>query len=176
MLNKFKKLFYTSILGEYYFRLLLWKEDRKLKKRTKDFVNVSDIKYLITHNINKQNYEQGMSAIKNNINYLLKAKTKEEYQAVLKTIENLIDYSCNITNQPYMDKLKSVYIYKDKDIKNDTDMARMVQQRINDYSELYRHQDSRRLLRDIRTARKNNNHELVHELEQTWKEKYGKRK
>lgn len=122
-------------------------------------------------------YREGIGNIKRQINSLVKAKTKEEYDAVLKEVGDLVTLA-KVPNKQ-LDILKqsmySVYVKTGgKDVKNDTDKAKMIEQRIDDFKELQEHKLQRELRRKIRQAKVAGDIELANSLQKEWQEKYGK--
>jgi len=138
-MNKLKKLFYTSWLGNLYFEYLLWRDRKIERKITVQQLNVPRIV------INRQQelYLQGIKKLKKVINEKIVFTSKEEYDKVLKETEDLIQFAENDEQRDYIEALKKAYVYKDADIKNDTDMAKMIEQRIGHYNELRKHREKR---------------------------------
>lgn len=138
-MNKLKKLFYTSWLGNLYFEYLLWRDRKIERKITAQQLNVPRIV------INRQQelYLQGIKKLKKVVNEKIVFTSKEEYDKVLKETEDLIQFAENDEQRDYIEALKKAYVYKDADIKNDTDMAKMIEQRIGHYNELRKHREKR---------------------------------
>ena len=138
-MNKLKKLFYTSWLGNLYFEYLLWRDRKIERKITAQQLNVPKIV------INRQQelYLQGIKKLKKVVNEKIVFTSKEEYDKVLKETEDLIQFAENDEQRDYIEALKKAYVYKDADIKNDTDMAKMIEQRIGHYNELRKHREKR---------------------------------
>lgn len=166
-----RKWFYTTFLGELYFRYLLWQDHRKFKKDIKN-LNLSVQQVLI--NRQSELYRQGIKKIKNKVNNLVASKTPEEYDRVLKELGDLTSLSVSDKLDPGVNALYQAYVKKDSDIKTDTDMARMVEERIQHHKERWKFQEEKQLVRQIRKAKQEQNLELVQQLEQKWKEDYGR--
>lgn len=148
-MNKLRKLFYSSWLGNVYFEFLLWLDRKQERKITKEMLNTPRIV------INRQQelYTQGIKKIKKAINQKISFTSKEEYDKVLKETEDLIQFAQNEEERQYIEALKNAYVYKDKDIKNDTDMAKMIEIRIGHYNELKRHKERREKARAERRSK-----------------------
>lgn len=148
---KLRDWFYTTKLGEYYFEFLLWLDRRADRPRYLTPKEVSQVirQYSLLN--------EGVGAVKQHVNSLIKAKNKEEYNSALKNIEDLAPLASrqgDATREQYANFLREVYVKKgDVDIATATDKAKMIEQRINDYKELQAHIVKRNAIRE---ARKNN--------------------
>lgn len=173
MLETIQKWFYTTFLGELYFRFLLWQDHRRFRKELK-YLDLSVQQILI--NRTSELYREGIRKIKTKVNNLVATKTPEEYDKVLREIEDLTMLSKDDKVDPGLMALYSAYVKKGSDIKNDTDMARMVEERIQHQKEKWKFQEERQLVRQIRKAKQDNDLELAKQLEDIWKEDYGRHK
>jgi hypothetical protein len=151
MLDYIKKLFYTSFLGIIYFNILLWwdkkKFDRELRNRP------SNIAAKIAYNAVKSQYNEGIIRVKGEVAKLVNSRSKVEYERVLANCEELLSLAQNESRED-IEALKKVYLYKERDIVNDTQKAKMISGRIQDYNELHKHKETRE---KIRQERKNKN-------------------
>ena len=99
---------------------------------------------------------EGVKEIKQSVNRIVRSKTKEEYDLILKDIEDLAVLAERDPDSPqakFAQLLRSKgSLAKVKDIENDTDRARMIEKRINDMKELQAHREKRNALRAARKA------------------------
>lgn len=146
-MNKILSWFYTTWLGNLYFEVLLWNDRRKSK---------TDVRYLTPKEISTivRQYSllgEGVTEVKRSINRIVQSKTKEEYDAILKEIEDLTVLAEGDPDSPkakFAETLRSMGSFsKLKDIENDTDRAKMLERRINDMKELQAHREKRNALR-----------------------------
>jgi len=123
-------------------------------------------------------YREGISNIKKHINSLVKSKTKDEYTNILKGIEDLMVHAKHKNSsekEALTQALYKVYVFTGgKDIKGAKDRAKMIEKRIQHYKELQQDVLKRKLLRQIRVVKKGSDQILLAQLEQEFKEKYGK--
>jgi hypothetical protein len=150
LIDKIKHLFYTSYLGLIYFNILLWWDKKKFDKELAR--RPSNIATKIAYNAVKASYNEGISKIKGEVAKLIQSRSKDEYERVLNNINDMLSLAQSERKEE-IESLKKVYLYKDKDIQNDTDKARMINSRINDYKDLHKHIEKRNKLRK---ERKNN--------------------
>lgn len=167
--------FWTTKLGGLYFEFLLWLDHKK---------EMDNVKYLTPKEVAQitRQYtlvDKGVTEVKRNVNKLLTAKTAEEYDKALSSIEDLTSFATREPNSPeakFAQMLRAMKVKKgNKDIVTHTDRAKMIQGRIEDYKELQEHVVKRKLLRQIREAKKQNDEESLHKLEEQWRNKYGRR-
>ena len=146
-----KNWFYTTKLGEYYFEFLLWLDRRNDRPR---YLTPKEVAQVIRQ---YSLLNEGVGAVKQHVNSLIRAKNKEEYDSALKHIEDLAPLAKrqgDVAREQYANFLREVCVKKGEiDIATDTDRAKMVEQRINDYKELQAHIEKRNA---IRAARKQN--------------------
>lgn len=173
MMNKVFQWFLTTWAGEYYFRFLLWRDrssDKSVRYLTPSEAVTITRQYSLLH--------RGVEEVKREVNKLINAKSAQEYDAVLKGIEdmmNLAQRDENSSEARLADVLRSFKVKKgSKDIVTHTDHAKMIQGRMEDYRELQSHVERRSLMRQIRKAKQAGNQEQVSQLEKQWKEKYGR--
>lgn len=150
MRKEIKKYFLTSIFGLWYYSILLWWDRIKFKQELKNRPSIVTNK--IIYNAVKAQYNEGINKVKREVAKLIKSPSKGEYEGILKNINELLDLAKNEQREE-IEALKKVYLYKDKDIKSDTDQAKMVTERINHYKDLHKHIEERN---KIRAERKNN--------------------
>lgn len=120
----------------------------------------------------------GVFQMKSRINKLVSSRSKEEYHAALREIEDMIphaEYEIDSDRARFAAALRQTYVKKGKqDIVTNTDMAKMVDQRIQDMHELHDHIVKRNLLRDIRKARTEKDLDRASKLEEEFLKKYGR--
>lgn len=158
-----RKWFYTTWLGNLYFEFLLWYDRTFNKHEISDGWNPNAT-------IQRQNslYTEGILKMKRGINKRLKSRTTEDYRKELPNHANLIALAENELD-PVKETLKKAWVFKGKDIKNDVEMAKMIEKRIDDYKELWHHKKSRELLRAIRKAKVAKDLDLAVKLEKEWR-------
>lgn len=172
-LNKLINWFYTTRLGNLYFEFLLWR-DRQNDRASLRYLTPKEIQQIV------RQYSilgEGVKEVKGKVNKLVESRTKEEYDKVLREIEDMVSLAERDTEDPkaqFVTFLKSRMDLTPSDIKSVTDRAKMVERRINDMKELQDHKVKRDLIKSIRKAKKDNNLELADKLEQEFKEKYGR--
>lgn len=175
MIKKLKKFFYTTYLGELYFRFLLWQDHRRFVKKIK-YLSHNGQQILL--NRTTEMYRQGITKIKNKVNNLVAIKSAEEYDKALKGIEDLVGLATNEGDKwsDSLDIIYNSYVRKGADIKNDTDMAKMVEERIQHRQEFWKFQEQKELHRKIRKAKQDKDIQLAKKLEEEFQEKYGRSK
>lgn len=171
-MNKLVNWFYTTKLGEIYFDILLWL-DRKFDKP-----NYLDGKQ-VTQIIREYSLlSEGVTSIKRNVNELVRAKSKEEYDTILKSIEDLTKYAERDANSPqasFVKVLRDTYVKRgSKDIETALDHAKMIESRIEDYKELQAYNEKRQLQKKIREAAKLGNTLEENKLKEEWNKRYGR--
>jgi hypothetical protein len=170
LIDKMLKRFYTSWLGNLYFEYLLW-QDRK--NSIEEFsTDLSTIEI----NITKENYEKALKKIKTKVNEkLIRCATTEEAEKLMIELNELLQYATktqDVEKIKMIETMKLAYVYRDKDIRTDTDKAKMIEKRIGHFKELHCHIEKRKLLRKIRKAEKEKNLELLSKLKEEWAIKY----
>lgn len=149
MINKLTNLFYKSFLGAWYLEVLIFIDKLKGNKVKLTPGEISQI---------VREYSQlaeGVKTIKNRVNNLITARNKEEYDKVLREVEDLVlqaGYDKNHPKFKIINSLREKMDLSNKDIKNDTDYAKMIEKRIADYKELHQHIEKRKALREARKA------------------------
>ena len=131
-----------------YFRLLLWLENWKADRE--DQV-VEMPRFSITRTTTQEAYYFGIKQIKEKVNQLTKAKTKEEYEKALSELTSLEEFAIKNNSPDYLkfiENLKKVYVYKKEE-----PLKQIVDRRIKACYELQNHIEKRRKLRE---QRKNN--------------------
>lgn len=170
--NKVINWFYTTWLSNLYFKLLLWLD----RKNDKKYLSPKEVSQIIRE---YSLLDEGVKEMKTRINLLVVSKTKEDYNRILKELEDMIPLAEKIegnSKYEYIKNLKSKMDFSNVDIKNDTDRARMIERRIEDMKELQDDLNKRKLLRDLREAEKEGNTETINKLKEELKEKYGIRR
>lgn len=174
-MNKLINWLYTTWLGNLYFETLLWL-DRRDEKKNLRLLSPKEASQII------KQYSllgDGVKEIKDKVNSLIATKTKEEYNKILKEIDNIISLAERQANDPksqFVNFLKSNVDFSNKDIKNTTDRAKMVNKRINDMYELQEDKLKRQLIREIRKANQEGDKIKLSQLQMEFKEKYGTRR
>jgi hypothetical protein len=147
MLQLIKKI--NIYIRSLYFYYLLWVDSRKAKKHLKKHPQP-----VIMYNRVQAQYEEGLKSIKKHINSLVQTNNKEEYDLVLKNIDNLLLFSRKQSEPEYLKAMEKAWIYKDKDVKSSLDKAKMIEKRIIDFEELKRHKEKREAIRRLRNLKK----------------------
>lgn len=174
-MNRIINWFYTTWLGNLYFELLLWL-DRRNERKNLRYLTPKEMAQIV------RQYSllgEGVKEVKHKVNTLISSRTKEEYDKVLKEIDDMVTLAERQANDPkaqFATFLKSNMDFSNSDIKNTTDRAKMVDKRIKDMYELQADKVKRQKLRDIRQAQKEGNIELVKILKQEFEENYGPRR
>lgn len=150
MVKNIKKWFLTSIFGLWYFSIILWLDKQKFKRELRNRPN--NFAHKIAYNATKAAYNEGINKVKGEIAKLIKSRSKEEYESALTNINELLSLAQN-EHRAEIEALKTVYLYKGKDVNSDLDQARMVSERIQHYRELHKHVELRN---KVRQERKNN--------------------
>lgn len=173
--NKIFNWFYSTWFGDLYFRFLLWKDEQEQKNSIRYLTPKEMAQVIRQYSI----LGEGVKEMKIKVNSLICSKNKEEYDKVLKQIEDMVTLAERDNNDPkaqFANFLRSKMDLSNSDIKTTTDRAKMVNKRINDMYELQDDKLKRKLLRDIRKAEQSNDEKLVEELKTKFKEKYGTRR
>lgn len=168
LVNKLKKLFYASFLGEIYFRLLLlWDKHVNTQEELLDLTTQP-----IVIEAQKALYEKGIKKLKHKMKELTEARTKEEQENILSDIDDILSLSRNESENSVKRQqvLKAMHVRKGTDLKTDLDKAKMMQDRIEDMHKYRKAVEFRNLTRELRKARQANNIELSKELEEKWNE------
>ena len=172
-MNRIKYWFWSTWLGGKYLEFLLWLDEQN---GPEPVVNIQEVHQIVIQ-AQQMLYREGIANIKKKVNAVVSARTKEEYDAKLKEIVDLIPLA--VSENAEVSKLKAAlyhaYVKKGKDIKTTADHARMIESRIDDYKELREANEKRRLLRDIRRHRKLGNNSVAEKLEQEFTERYVRR-
>ena len=168
---KMKKLlnwFYGTKLGCWYLEYLLWSH----KDDTKP-IDLSTPTIVRQYSL----LREGVTAIKKIVNS--RASNAVAYHEELSKIEDLTVFADRPDTGPqaqYSRMFKeSEQTKKTKDIETALDHAKMIDQRINDYTELQAYNKKRQLLKDMKQAKKEGNIVLFNKLEKEWNGTYGKR-
>ena len=167
--------FYTTWLGNVYFDLLLWIDRRNEKKRIR-YLTPKEMAQIV------RQYSllgEGVKEVKHKVNTLISSKTKDEYDKVLKEIDDMVTLAERAANDPkaqFASFLKSNMDFSNSDIKNTTDRAKMVDKRIKDMYELQDDKLKRQLLREIRKATQAGDQDKVVQLQTEFNNKYGTRR
>lgn len=172
MKNKILYWFYSTWLGGKYLEFLLWKDGQNEKVEMTNSKQVNEIVIQAQQLL----YKEGIANIKKKVNSIVNSGTKEEYDQKLKGLEDLMPLA-----ERDDEKLKQVkqalfqaYVVKDKDIKNSTDFAKMIDQKIEDTKKLWAHKEKRDILRKIRKLKTSGEMEQAAQLEQEFFNRYGR--
>lgn len=175
MQSRLAQWFFTTKLGELYFEVLLWL-DRK-KDNPDKYLTPKEIAQITRH---YSLLDKGIKEVKTKVNIIVNSHTAEEYDKVLKEIEDLFQFSKyddTSSEHKIAQLMRAIKVKKgNKDIITHTEKAKMIQDRIGDYKQLQDHKLKRETLRDIRKAKKSGDAVLAEKLEQEWKVKYGNRR
>jgi hypothetical protein len=175
IVSKITNWFYTTWLGDLYFRFLLWRDEQNERNKIKYLTPKEMAQVIRQYSI----LGEGVKEMKSKVNTLIQSKNKDEYDRVLKEIEDMVTLAEREANDPksqFVHFLKSGMDLSNSDIKSVTDRAKMVDKRINHMYELQSDKVKRQLLRDIRKAEQDGNEELVVKLKTEFKDKYGTRR
>lgn len=174
-MTKLRNLFYGTFLGGLYFEFLLWL-DRRSDKSLK-YLTPKEMSQIVKES--SKLYE-GVQVVKSKVNQLVNSRTKEEYHKILCEIEDLTKLTYNENNSErakFSLMLREAYVKKrDKDVVSHTDMAKMIDQRIQDHSEMWYANEKRSLMRNIRQANQSGDKELAEKLVVEYNNKYGRSK
>lgn len=172
-MNRIFSWFYGTYLGGLYFSLLLW-IDRK-KSRPSKYLTPKEMAQVVRQ---YSLLNEGVNQVKGKVNKLINSRSKEEYHLTLSEIEDMINLAERDTDSieaKFSKALREVYIKKSsQDVVTHTDMAKMIDQRIEDHREMWDHQQKRQLMRDIRKAEKQGDQELIKKLKTEFEIKYGR--
>lgn len=171
MINKLKLLFFQSILGDLYFKYLLWVDRIKDKNRLR-YLTPKEIQQILKE---YSLIDEGVKEIKSKVNALVKSKNSQEYNKVLQEIEDLTLLASRTANDPktqFANLLKSKIDLSNVQIKNTTDFAKMIDTRIKDMYALQEDKLKRQLMRQLRQAQKVGDLGQVSKLKLELKEKY----
>jgi len=176
-----KGKFDSSFLGSLYLSFLLWKENRRLEKENKTENLTMPMMHVpqVVKNDALIKYEQGLSNVKRKVLLISRSCSKEDLEKALENTEDLVKMARGQheeDREEYVESLRKVYVYKDKDIKSDTDKAKMIEQRISDYDKLKKDKEKRELSRAIRAAAKDGKGKKAEKLMEKWKKNHGKSK
>lgn len=150
------KWFLNSKLGEWYLLFLMWLEERKLTKQRRNFKHIKPGMVIVKK---QELLIEGVKQIKQRINSIVKIKTKEEYDAILQSIQDLSQFAnCELNSQHanQINALHRAWVYQHCDIKSELDRMLMVEKRIKDYAQLHKHIEQRQKLRQARKNKHGN--------------------
>lgn len=172
-MSRVRNWFFSTWLGEQYFNFLLWRD-----RRADQSVRFLTPQEAVTITRQYSLLYRGVEEVKKEVNKLVNAKTAAEYDNILKGVENMMDFASRAEDSPearFAQVIRAMKVKKgNRDIVTHTDQAKMVQDRIGDYKDLQDHVVKRTLMRQIRKARQADDKQLLAQLEQEWKEKYGR--
>lgn len=172
-MNFLLRWFYGTILGGIYFEFLLW-IDKKRSKSPK-YLSPKEVTQVIRQ---YSLLNEGVTQVKKKVNSLINSRNKEEYNLLLSELEdmmNLADRDSNTPQAKFSEILRDMAVKKSsKDINTHTEMAKMIEQRIEDTKELWDDQYKRKLMRDIRKASQLGDKDLVNKLQMEFQVKYGR--
>lgn len=168
---KFLNWYYSTALGGQHLEFLLWLDRRTSKPK---YLTPKEVQQIVRQ---YSLLDNGVKEVKNKINNLVKARTKEEYRATLSDIENLIDLAQKDTNSAegqFANFLQQTVVRKGgQDITSATDRAKMIETKIQAVYELRDHIVMRNKLREIRKLRTEGKNEEADKLFQEWNKIYG---
>ena len=174
-MNRIINWFYTTWLGNLYFDFLLWL-DRRNERNNIRYLTPKEMAQIV------RQYSllgEGVKEVKQKVNTLISSKTKDEYDKILKEIDDMVTLAEREANDPkaqFATFLKSNMDFSNSDIKTTTDRAKMVDKRIKDMYELQDDKLKRQLLRDIRKANEAGDQNKVVQLQTEFNTKYGTRR
>lgn len=158
--------------------LQIWHSTTKLEKEIKEEIDfwltpreISDPFFM--EEANQIKYQEALLKLKTKVNELVQTKTKEEYNKVLKKVEDMITLVDDPENtNPHIETLKRLIVYKDKDIQDSTDKKKMIEARIGHFYELQEHKVKREMSRKIRQLENEGKIDEAEKLTKYWKERY----
>lgn len=176
-MKSLKDWYYSSWLGGKHLEFLLWLDSRKQERN-----------YYLTPQAAQQIIRQyslldrGVVEMKGSINKLVMSKSKEEYDALFKEVDNLIDFAAGDSESPQArlaDLLRSVHVRKNKegneqDVITATDRAKMIEKKIEGVREYQEHVKQRNMLREVRQLRTAGKNEEADKLFKEWQDTYGR--
>lgn len=170
MKNRILNWFYSTRLGCWYLGYLISKHTR----------NVLNGKIPLETSTVVRQYSlltEGVTAIKKVING--RARNAVEYDTELRKVDDLTVFAekPNIGPQATYAKVfkESEQTKKTKDIETALDHAKMIDKRINHYTDLQAYNKKRQLIKDMKQAKKAGDITLFNKLEKEWNTIYGKR-
>jgi hypothetical protein len=150
--NKLVDLFYKSYLGGLYFEILLFVDRVTTKKK---FYTPKELAQVVRES--SQTIE-GVRKIKKAINGAVTSRDSKvnthEALLMVEDLATLAKRDPSSTQSQTIEFIKNNMDLSNSDIKSDTDKAKMVEKRIDDYKQLHEHIVKRNALRE---ARKNQN-------------------
>lgn len=171
-MNKLLSKFYGSFLGGLYFEFLLWWDRLKTRRNTR-FLTPKEISQVVRE---YSLLNEGVKDLKSKVNNLVNSTSKEAYNNTLSQIEDMLALTeKKEANTKFVKSLRQISISSgNRDIVTHTDMAKMIDKRIEDMKELQNDRAKRQLIREIRKARLTNNTDLAKQLEGEFQKKYGR--
>jgi hypothetical protein len=138
-------LFYRSFLGGLYMEVLLFLDRRSDKQRR--HLTPGEVSQIIReHSL----LYEGVKVVKRNINSLV-TKEKNLNRVLTEAGDLTLQATDNTSSKAQViNSIRSSLDFSNKDIKNDTDYAKMLDKRIRDYDELHSHINKRNALREAR--------------------------
>ena len=175
---RFTNWYYSTTLGGWHLEFLLW-WDRKNDKP--NYLSYREAQQIIRQ---YSLLDRGVTEVKQKVNALVRARSKEEYHAKLSEFDNLIDLAerdPDSAEGKFAALLKQTVVRKnnlgqEQDVITATDRARMIDTKIKAVYELQEHKIMRDMLRNIRNLRTEGKNEEANLLFKEWQEKYGKNK
>lgn len=175
---KFINWYYSTTLGGLHLEFLLW-WDRKNDKP--NYLSYREAQQIIRQ---YSLLDRGVTEMKQKVNLLVRAKSKEEYHAKLSEFDNLIDLAerdPDSAEGKFAALLKQSVVRKnnlghEQDVITATDRAHMIDKKIQAVKELQEHKAMRDMLRNIRNLRTEGKNKEADILFKEWQIKYGKTK
>lgn len=175
LVYKVRNWIYSTWVGDLYLQFLIWKDSKT--QTGPRFLTPKEAATIIRE---YSLLSEGVTKAKKKVNELVTSRSKDEYHRVLSELNNMIDLSEYDDNDEarrnFGNIIREISVKKgNQDIVTPQDKINMIHQRIEDYKELHAHMEKRKLFRELRRARQENNKELADQLELQIKEKYGQR-
>lgn len=173
IIYKVRNWIYSTWIGDLYLQFLIWK-DSQVSTGPRYLTPKEAATIIREYSL----LSEGVTKVKKTVNELVMARSKDEYHRVLSQLNNMIDLSEYDDNdqarRQFGNVIREISVKKgNQDIVTPQDKLNMIHQRIEDYKELHAHMEKRKLLRELRKARQENNKELADQLEIQIKGKYG---
>jgi len=155
----------------------IWVDRKEIEDEIKQVINFAGLgdKNIMIQDEERQ-ITEGVIAMKVAVNKLVKNRSAESYDNILKDLNDLVKFAENVGSKQQkslLDLRKKLVVFKEKDVRTKKDKENMIRRRINHYYELHKGKESRELIRQERKARNSGNSKLADELLKEWKDKYG---
>lgn len=154
-----------------YFDLIFWWNRIKLERLLdNELSSYSSSNNEIYQDDTQRKYSEGIAIVKGTINSMAGTRDTKHYRQALEQVKDLLSLATKETaNQKELREIMTAMSKLPEKSKK-----RMIEERIGHYEELRKYNEERALIKKIKQARKDHNKELHEELEQEWRNTYGK--